>query len=57
MELLGDSDGNGHRRNNNINHFSPLFESDDEYGTKHSMKPNTPIIVISEDGEEDKNKV
>ena len=55
MEQLEDSDGNGHGHNNSINHFSPLFESYDEEGTKHRTKPKTPIIVLSED-EKEKNK-
>ena len=40
-------DGNGHRSKNNINHFTPLYKSDDEKGTKHRTKPNTPIILKS----------
>ena len=47
MEQLDESYGNRHPRKNNINHFAPLYESDDEEGSKHGTKTNTPIIVLS----------
>ena len=57
MEQLDESDGNEHGRNTNINHFSLLFESDDEEGNNLRTKPNkTPVIVLSEYEDEDKNK-
>ena len=49
MEQLNDEDGNGHGRKININHFTPIFKSDNEEGTKHRKKPKTPIIVLSEE--------
>ena len=43
--------------NTNINHFVPIFESDDEEGTTTSTKPNkTTIKVISEYEDEEKIK-
>ena len=48
MEKLDESEGNGHCRENNINHFAPLCESDDEEGTQHRTNTKTPIIVLSE---------
>ena len=54
MEKLDNSDGNRHRSNTNINHFIPLFESDNEEGTKPRTKPkNTPGILLSEYKEEE----
>ena len=50
MEQMCDLDGNVHECNTNINQFLPLFESDNEEGTKHRAKPKTLIIVLS--GEE-----
>ena len=47
MEQLDKSDGNGHRRENNINQFIPLYESHYEEGTQHRTKFKTPIIVLS----------
>ena len=48
IDSLDDSDGN--RRNKNINHFAPLFESYYDEGTKPITKPNmNTFIVISED--------
>ena len=55
-EQLGGLDGNGHVHNNNTNHFTPLIESNDEEGTQNRTKPNTTIILLSEEGGEDKNK-
>ena len=52
MEQSNNSDVNGHGCNTSINHFAPLFESDDEEGTKHRTKFKTPIIVLSEYEEE-----
>ena len=49
MEKLDDSNGNRHKLKTNINHFAPLFESDNKEGTTHSTKPNTPTIVLIED--------
>ena len=54
---MDESDGNGHRSKTNINNFTPIFESDDEEGTKHSLKPNNPTIVLSEYKERSENKV
>ena len=57
IEQLDELDGNEHRRNTNINHFAPLFESHNEEGTEPGTKPNnTPIIVLIEDEEKDQNK-
>ena len=56
MEQLDDSDGNGHRRNTNINHFAQLFESDNGEVTNNRTKPKTTTIVVSKDEEEEKNK-
>ena len=56
MEQLDDFDGN--RRNTNINHFAPLYELDDEEGTKPSPKPKeTPVKVQSEDEDADNHKI
>ena len=49
MEKLDKSDGNGYQSKNNINNFSPLYESDDEEGTKNRNKTKTPVIVLSEE--------
>ena len=51
MEQLDKLDRKLHRRKTNINYFVPLFEPEDEEGHKHTTKPNTPIMVPSEDGE------
>ena len=57
MDHLDDQDGNVHGCNTNINHYAPLFESDGEEGTKPSPKRNkTPVIVLSEYEDKDKNK-
>ena len=53
---MDDPEGNGHCRNNNINNFAPLYESDDEEGTKHRTKPKTLIMLLSEKDEGRKNK-
>ena len=42
MEQLDELDRNGYRRENNINHFVQLYESEDEEVTKQRTKPNTP---------------
>ena len=55
-EQLGGLDGNGHVRNTNTNHFTQLFESNDEEGTQNRKKPKAPRIVLSEEGGEDKKK-
>ena len=47
IEQLDELIGNGHGSKTNINHFSPLFESYDEEGTKHRNKTKTPIVVLS----------
>ena len=39
MEQLEKLDVNGHHRRNNINHFAPLYESDDNEDTRHGTKP------------------
>ena len=49
MEQWEDLDRNGHIQNTNINNFKLLFESDDEDRNIHRTKPNTPIILLSED--------
>ena len=49
MEQLDKSDENEYQIKNNINHFVPLFKSDDYEGTKHRKKPNTPTILLSEE--------
>ena len=54
MEKLDESDENGHGRNTKINHIAPIFDYDNEEGTKHRTKPKTPIIVLNENKEEDK---
>ena len=55
MDQLDDLDGNGH--NTNINHFTPIIESDYEEGTNPSQKPNMiPVIVLSEDEAADYHK-
>ena len=47
MDQLNDLDGNIHKRK--INHFTPLFESDNGEVTKPSIKPKkTPFIVLIE---------
>ena len=46
MEKLDDSDGNRHGRNTNINHFSLLFESYDEEGTKSRKKTKKMQVVV-----------
>ena len=61
MEQLYKLDGNRYLSKNNINHLVPLYESDDEEGTKHRTKLKTAIIVLSEEEkgrkkEEDQNK-
>ena len=56
MEQLDKSDGNGHGRKTNINHFAPLFEPDNAGGTNHMTKPKTKIIVLSEDEDGRGNK-
>ena len=57
MEKLDNSDQNWHGRNTNINQFSLLFESNDEEGTKSMTKPKKiPVVVLSEDEDEDKKK-
>ena len=48
MDQLDKFNGNGYKRKNNMNQFAPLYESDNEKGTKKSTKPKTPIIVLSE---------
>ena len=56
MEKLDKQDGNSHRRKNNINQFTPLYESNNEEGTQYRMKPKTPIIVPGEKDKGRKNK-
>ena len=56
MEQLGEFDGNGHRRRNNINNFAPIYESDDEEGTQHMTKSKITSIVLSDKYKEKKNK-
>ena len=55
-EQLGGLDGNGNVHTNNTNHFTPLFESNDEDVTQNRTKPKTTRIVLIEEGGEDKNK-
>ena len=54
MEQLDKLDGNGQRRKTNTNHFAPLFKPADKEYNKHSTKPESPIIVLSEYEEERK---
>ena len=56
MEQLDELYINVHKRKTNINHFTPLFGSDNEEGTKQRMKPKNPIIVLSEYEEGRKTK-
>ena len=57
MEKLGNFDVNGHGRNRNINHFVPLFVSNNEEGANPSPKPkNNPVVVLSEDEDKDEKK-
>ena len=56
MEQLDKSDRNGYWRKNNSNNFESLYESYNEKGTNHRTKPNTSIIVISEEENGGKNK-
>ena len=46
MEQLDESDKKINLRKNNSNHFTPLYESDDEEVTKHRKKHKTPIILL-----------
>ena len=56
MEKLEKLDGNGFQIKNNINHFAPLYESDDNEGTYHRTKLKTPIIVPNKQEKGRKNK-
>ena len=57
MIQLDDSDGDIHLCNSNTDHFTPLFESEDEEGTNPSTKPKKiPVIVLSEYEDKEKNK-
>ena len=56
MDQMDKSVGNGHCRENNINNFAPLYESDNEEGTQHRNNPNTPIILLSVNQKRKKNK-
>ena len=57
MDKLHDSDRNRHIQNTNINQFAPLFESDDEEGTKPNTKPKKiSVIELSEDEYKGKKK-
>ena len=56
MEQLERSYGNGYQMKTNINDFAPLYESDDDEGTKHRTKPNTPTIVLRKQKKGRKNK-
>ena len=56
MQQLYESDGNGNRRENNINHFASLYESDNKEGTQQNTKSKTPKIVTSENNKGRKNK-
>ena len=55
-DQLDKLDKNRHHSKKNINHFSPLYESDDGEVTKHRMKPKSPIILLSEKEKGRKNK-
>ena len=57
MEQLYKSDGNIYKSRYNIDHFTPIYESDYEEGTNHMTKPNTPIIVLSKEEKGRKNKI
>ena len=56
MEKLDESDGNRIHSKNSINHFSSLYKSEDEEGTKHRKKTNTPNVVISKKEKGNKHK-
>ena len=56
MQQLDESDRNRHNIKTNINHFSSLFESDDEEGNNNMTKPKTQIIVLREQEEGRENK-
>ena len=56
MEQLEKLDGNVYRSKNNINHFAPLYESDNEEGTKRRTKPKTSIIILIKEEKGSKNK-
>ena len=57
MDQLDNSDRNRHGQNTNINHFEPLFESEDEEGTKPKTNPKkTLVIVLRDDEYKGKNK-
>ena len=56
MEKLEESDGNLYRKRNNINDYLPHYESENEEGTQHSTKLNTPIILPSVNEKGSKNK-
>ena len=46
MDQLDDLDENGHGRNTKINNFEPLFESDNEEGTKFkTISKKNPAIA------------
>ena len=49
MEQWDKSDGNGHCKENNINNFAKLYESDDEKGYQNRTITKTYIIVLSEE--------
>ena len=56
MKKLDESDVNRHRSRNNINHFAPLYESDDNEDTRHGTKPKIQIIVPRKKQRGSKNK-
>ena len=57
MEKFYNLDVHGHGRNTNINHFAPIFESNNEKGNKTIPKPKkTPVVVLSEDENQDANR-
>ena len=56
MDKLDESNGKGHRSKNNINHFSPIYESYNKEGTDNRTKLNPPTIVLSEKEKGRENK-
>ena len=56
MDQLEKSDGNGHHRRKNINHFVPLYGSYNNESTQNGEKPNNPSIVLRGKDKGSKNK-
>ena len=56
MEQLDKSNGNGHHRRNSINHFAPIYESENDEGTQHRTQHNTSRILLCVKDKGRKNK-